>query len=269
MRDVLKNYQFASPKKSKKKKWKLWLSISSLAVCFLLLILLVKVVLSWPGLNVQKFAVTNGSQIENKYILSAVTNQMLQSRLRALLGPRNILFWGLGGKPSEPQNLPEIANVSISANLFGRNVSIDATPRVPFGVICESTSTNCFVFDQKGVVFSSSPDVKGPLILKVNDMTGRNIVLGQNILPESVWRDNFFGILQSLKNASFTAANISFDDFSSREWSVNLLNGPVFYFSFDSTPDNLSYILANLSARLDFKKATYIDFRVPGRIYYK
>lgn len=269
MRDVLKNYQFAGPKKSRKKRWKLWLLISSLAVCFLVLIFLLKAVLSWSGLNVKEINVTNDSHVGNSHLLGALTNQMLQSRLRALLGPENILFWGIGKKPSSLQNLPEIASVSVSASLFSRTVSIDALPRVPFGVICEATSTTCFVFDDSGVIFSQSPDVEGPLILKVNDMTGRHLMLGENVLPESTWLDNFLGTLKSLKAANFAVAQVTFDDFSSREWSVNLLDGPVFYFSFDATPDNLSYILANLSARLDFKKATYVDFRVPDRIYYK
>lgn len=269
MKDALQKYRITGDRKAKKKKFRRYL-FSGLAVfAVLLVIFFLKLLLSWQGLEVSRISVANPTLVSDASLVSAIKDQMLQSKLRALVGPTNILFWGLGTKPSSLENLPALRSVSISSDIFQKTVSIDAVPRTPFGVICEATSTTCFTFDKTGIIFSPSPDVQGPLILKINDMTGRNLILGENILPEQSWLNNFLSVVNDLKNSAIGVKEIDFNSFSLREWQVSLLHGPVFYFSFDFVPDNFGYVLSNLASRMNFSKTSYIDFRVMDRIYYR
>lgn len=269
MKDALEKYRITGNRKAKKRKFRLYLFTGLGIFAVLLVIFFLKLLLSWEGLAVSKISVANPTIVSDASLVSAIKDQMLQNKLRALFGPTNILFWGLGAKPSSLENLPALRSVSISSNLFQKTVSIAAEARKPFGVICEATSTTCFTFDQDGVIFSSSPDVQGPLILKVNDMTGRHLILGESILPEKGWLTNFLSIVDDLKAGNVGVKEIDFNSLSLREWQVVLLRGPVLYFSFDFVPDNFDYVLSNLESRLNFARTSYIDFRVLDRIYYK
>ncbi len=269
MKEIPKNYKIGEYRSGRKKKLKVWILISALSLFLLLLVFLAKVIISWSELNVSSVKFLNQTNVSNSSLMSRLENQMLTNKLRALLGPGNILFWSLGQKPSSLGSLPEIKKLNVNADLMGRTVSIEATPRTPFGVICEATSTDCFVFDKSGIIFAPSPDVQGPLILKINDFTSRHLILGEDVLPEANWFNNFLNTVNILKLNNFAISEIDFSDLSLREWQVHFVNAPTFYFSFDFVPDNLGYILSNLSSRMDFSKVSYVDFRVPDRIYYK
>jgi hypothetical protein len=269
MKDALEKYRVTGERKAKKKRFKFYLLLGLSAAMVLLLIFAAKFAISWQGLEVSSISVSNPTAVPNATIITALRNEMLESRLRAVIGPGNILFWGLGVKPSSLSVLPELRSVMVDSNLLKKTVSIDAVPRVPFGVICQATTTTCFTFDNSGVIFSASPDVEGPLILKVNDMTGRNLILGETILPQASWFKNFMSVIQGFSSAHLAIKEVDFNDFSLREWQVVPLQGPIFYFSFDFAPDNLGYLLTTLTQRMNFAKTTYVDFRVLDRIYYK
>ncbi len=267
--DVFRDYKFQGAKRSKKRRVKFWMLLSLAAFLALLVIFFIKLVLEWRVFDVSGISVSNPTSVPNAEIINSVRNLMLRSRTKALVGPRNMLFWGIGAKPSSLEDLPAVKSVDISSNLMKRTVSISVVPRTPAGVICEATSTVCFVFDESGIIFSPSPDVEGSLILKVNDFTGRYLMPGENVLSDPDWFQNFMAVVNTLKSKGFAISEIDFNDLSLREWQVSLIDGPVFYFSFGFVPDDFSSILANLSMRMDFKRASYVDFRVPDRIYYK
>ncbi len=269
MKDVLEKYRVTGERKAKKKRFKFYLLLGLSVVALLLLIFAAKLAISWQGLAVSSISVSNPTTLPDAAIVTALRNEMLQSKLRAVIGPGNILFWGLGAKPASLETLPELRSVTVDSNLFKKTVSINAIPRSPFGVICEATTTTCFTFDDNGIIFSASPDVEGPLILKVNDMTGRNLILGETILPQASWFKNFMSVIQGFSAAHLAIKEVDFNDLSLREWQVVPLQGPVFYFSFDFAPDNLGYLLSTLAERMNFAKTTYVDFRVLDRIYYK
>lgn len=269
MKEVLQNYNFHETRKNKKRRIKIWIIISSISVFFLLLVFLMKAAVSWRGLNIAGINFVNETNVSNSNLLSYLEKNMIRNKLRAYLGPENILFWSLGHKPASLYDLPSIKSLNVESNLFSRTISVEASPRVPYGVICESTSTSCYVFDDQGIIFSSSPSVQGPLILNINDFTGRHFILGENILPEGQWFNNLINTLNIMKQNNFTVSEIDFNDLSLREWQIKTMNGPEFYFSFNFIPDNLSYVLSNLSSRMNFSKISYVDFRVPERIYYK
>ncbi len=269
MKETLQNYNLHETRKSKKKKIRFWIIISSLSVIFLIMVFIVKAVISWSGLNVSGVNFLNQTNIANSSLLSYLEKDMMRNKLRAVFGPENILFWSLGHKPNYLYDLPSVKNLNVGLNLFRRTISIEASPRTPYGVVCEATSTSCFVFDDQGVIFSSSPSVQGPLILSINDFTGRHFILGESILPDKSWFENLINTLKIMKQNDFSVSEIDIDDLSLREWRIKTMTGPDFYFSFNFIPDNLSYILSNLSSRMNFSKISYVDFRVPERIYYK
>ncbi len=234
------------------------------------LIGLVYVLLYASFLKVKTIQISSDlTSLDPDLVTASLSAQMIgQSRLLAMLGADNILFWWLGKKPTQLETIPALADVSVATNLFRREVDIKPAERVLSGILCLPTN-DCYGFDGSGVVFSKMPQSQGSLILRIDDQNQRNVSLGSKILPNDQWVNNIFQTLKVLAANNVSIASVGIRPLDLKEWQVDLVAGPIFYFSLNFMPDNLDGILQNLLKRLDLSKLQYLDFRVENRIYYK
>ncbi len=199
----------------------------------------------------------------------AVTRELEDRSLRALLGPDHILFWALGRKEVPPSPLlADLSSIGVQVDLLNRMVTINVHERQAIGVWC-SGETACYSFDASGTLFAQAPDVFGSLLLRVDDESGRVLSVGQPALPDPTWLPNLLQTLDGFRGSGIAVTGIHIKDLSVREWQADTSVGPVFYFSLTSVPSDFTGTLKDLPTRVNLSTLTYLDFRVPGRIYYK
>jgi len=230
---------------------------------------LVYFVLRSPWLSVTEINTPDLPGISGEDISDALKIQMLGNHVRAMLGPRNILFWKWGSYPDSLWRFPALKNLGVQTDFWKRSVNITAEERKLWGVVCDAAGSICYGLDENGIIFSQVPDVSGSLLLKIGYASNRVFLLGQPLFSRPEWFSNFRGTIDALNRNGFRVVAIKSVDLSSREWTAQLAQGPDFYFSLNFMPENLDSILKGLGSKLDFNKTSYIDFRVPNRIYYK
>lgn len=221
-------------------------------------------------MKVNEFKIEGISTIDKNTLFGLLAAEVIRGESwRAFFGQDNLIFW-LGVKnDSLKEKIPLLADLKLKTNLWEQRVEISVLERQFKGIWCLVKSQQCFIFDKEGVVFNVAPLAEGNLLLKVNDESNRSINLGQLVLPDFSWFEKMFIVLDMIKKEEMLPADIRIKDINLREWEAAIFNGPRFIFSFESIPENLSEIIKSLKNQLNFSKLYYIDFRIPGRIYYR
>lgn len=256
-------------KSGKKNRSRLFLIILILFLFVAITVAAIYMIFSAEFLKVEKLSIDTVRGVSNEKLISEIeTNIVGGSTLASLLGPDNILFWRISPKRlTFASVLPIISEVSRNVDMKNRQVSISVREREGFGTWC--AVDECFVFDKEGVIFAKAPDSEGILVIRIDDLNARRPIIGIPIFPNLEWRDNFFNTLKIIKERNIPILKIIVKDFSLREWEVVSTLGFSFYFSFDFVPDNLSAVITNISDRIPFSNISYLDFRVPNRVYYQ
>jgi hypothetical protein len=199
--------------------------------------------------------------------------------------------------------VPLIKEVLIKTNLIRGEVSIRLSLREKYGIWCflknnliqeeeidnslnndieDSSSTIlskdlsffsdfdkfiCYWFDSNGIIFDIAPSTQGQLINKVIDLSGDNINhLGEAILPLDKFK-NLLEMFNVIKISGLSYQTLYLKDKNTDELSTSDSIKPVFYFSLRNNPSYAIGPLKNMFSTL--KNASYIDLRVPNRIYYR
>ncbi|MBI5732916.1 hypothetical protein HY967_03085 [Candidatus Jorgensenbacteria bacterium] len=218
--------------------------------------------------KIKKLEVIGSRRIASDAVVDAVVNTMQEVSWRRWFDRDHILFWLLGEKPKGSLGkLPIVEDISIKIDAWERTIRMDVRERDLFGIWC--TVQDCYGFDRNGVVFASAPVSIGSLLLKVEDENDRLIVSGYSVLPDRRWIQNIITTLPALIANQFNIVKIKIKELNLREWVITVDDGLDLYFSLDFVPESLNDILENLRDRLRLDGLTYIDFRVPNRIYYK
>ncbi len=218
-----------------------------------------------------------------------------RSKLTAFLGTHNILVWDSDTLPETKifkAKYSDLKGIEVKKSLVQRSLDIEYERRSRKGVWClqqartnaDFTQTNadnsssspresaseCWWFDENGIVFARAPTIEGNLLFRVDDYTGRTLAPGDAVLEER-FITNLFRIFAFLNQSDFQVRSLRLDDLALQEISTNALNSstPKIYFSlrFDPEPDLKP--LQDLAVSSTFNNIQYIDLRVENRIYYK
>ncbi len=265
-----KSGEFLVRRKNKRVNFKFLIVSFSFLTLGGLFIFLVHFSLYSDFMTVKSSEVKGVDAAKGGYVKQTLIREMIGSGgWRRYFGPDNMLFWIIGKKPDFTKvDLPFLASLNLETNLAGRDLEVSVKEREFFAVWCLSDG-HCFSIDQDGIVFAEAPEIQGSLILKINDENTRTLVLGNSVVPNNWWLGNVFESLRLIKARGFSVSSVKIKDFGLEEWEAQIYSGPSFYFSLNFVPENFSGVIDSVSKKLDLTKLSYLDFRVPGRIYYK
>jgi len=224
-----------------------------------------------------------------------------QSKIAEFLGPENILIWKPEKISEFIKNYPQIAELKIEKNYFGREIKISVLERERFGIWCFYSQINaddkqidadnisenlrsnlresafCGWFDKKGVIFSEALMAEGQLINKVDDFSSRSfppeadqplaVNLGEPALEEK-FLSNLFKIFEILEKSDLKIKSLRLENLEFQEVVTDSPLMPKIHFSLRINPE---FALAALESikKIGFEKIEYIDLRVENRAYYK
>lgn len=249
-------------------RWKLWFAIF---VCVIILLGGIAYVALYTSVFHVSTIEIEGARapILHPVFITSVTAAALTnaSWWQKIIGPDNTLFWNAVTLP-HMLGQRDIASVIIATPFFSGPVIMHVTERVAIGVWCIDEQ-KCFAFDKDGIAFASAPDVRGVLILRVKDMSGRRTVHGGLVMGDRKWFENFILTISALQKAGLTPTKIIIRDQSLREWVAQTSSGVSLYFSLAFTPNNLEEVIKNLKIQIPIDTLEYLDFRVSNRLYYR
>lgn len=170
---------------------------------------------------------------------------------------------------------PSITDITIRKKLF-HTVIIDFAKRIQVGIWCHPAAdhpqgNNCHYFDKDGVAFAETPETEGSLILKIEDLSKNNILLGDKVLDNNqinfiiafnnkILENNKFKILEFKIKPS---PSVDLEAVTNKNWSIYL----------DEKQDPAVAVNNLLSILEEAVKNTenleYVDLRIPSRVFYK
>lgn len=158
----------------------------------------------------------------------------------------------------EPQ-APDAANVSSSSS------TASTSNEMILSTIVNSNS-KCYWFDNTGLIYDRAPATTGTLVKSLNELGGRNLELGDNILPKEIL-DKMFKIFDILDRAEINVINYELPDLKLEEFSAILPNKTVIYFSLRNDIATIFEALQSIKPKLYELK--YVDLRSSNKIFYK
>lgn len=224
-----------------------------------------------PLFYIQNINFSDETTLNRDYILNMISD------IAPLGLGKNLIILSKSRLKSElAAAFPAIADVTIKKKPF-HTLVINFQNRVQIGIWCHPVSdeprgNRCYYFDKDGIAFAPVPQTEGSLILKVEDLSKKDIVLGDKILDtdkisfitafsDKIAENNKFKILEfKIK------PNSSVDLEAVTDWGFSVY--------LDETQDpviataNLFTVL-NESIKNSTSNLAYIDLRTPnGRIFY-
>ncbi|MFA5870581.1 MAG: hypothetical protein WC842_01670 [Candidatus Paceibacterota bacterium] len=219
-----------------------------------------------PMLRIGEFSIIGANSKEEAKI--AIINYFDSSRSFFSPAADRIVFWMQYNEEfiQSPPFLPYASSIKLTSNIAEKKVTAEIIPRVMSGVWC--ISEKCFVFDDNGIVFAEAPDVSGSLILKIRDENNTPVSLGRSVLSGEEFSSIKKAILSIQKN-KIPISEVLIQNMELKEWATVAPNGFSIKFSFNSIPDDLDSVFKGIFERTNIDKLTYIDLRVPNRVYFK
>lgn len=238
-----------------------------LAVFFLLIIGAGYLVVYSPLFHITRIN-ADGTQINANDLIENLKEFLKsQSKIAGFLSSENILIWKQEKISEFLKNYPQIAELNIEKDYFERTIKIDIKEREKYGIWCQSAVSNCFWFDKKGIIFAEAPMVEGALINKVEDLTGRDLKIGDTII-EQRFLDNLLKIFAVLDETNLGKGFLNLENLSLQEIIFESPDRFKIYFSLRFDP---AFSVAGIKSLREtgLEKMNYIDFRVENRVYYK
>lgn len=211
------------------------------------------------------------SENEDLPIMEFLKRESKINFLANILGEDHFFAWSSQIPKNKLSALPEIEAISINKNYQENKLEVKVMEKEPFGVWCfkKNSPPSCFWFNEKGILFRSSPIVSGNLIFVISDFEQNTKNLGDSILPEESLSDNFISILRTISDANLRPQTISLSNLELQEVNVKLQEGVEILFSLRFPSRVFTEFLKSLSSRPDFQKINYVDLRTENRAYYQ
>lgn len=187
-----------------------------------------------------------------------------KSKISSFLGAENILIWKETGADFLLK-YPQLEKIEIEKSYPKRLLKINLVKKTKKGAWCAPAA--CFWFDEKGELFAEAPFVEGGLILTLNDFSGRELKIGDSVLPED-FLANFFKIVGFLEKNGLAAKNLKLEDISFQEITAESGDALQIRFSLRNDPAFAEPAVQSLK-EIGMEKVEYIDLRVENKAYYK
>lgn len=220
-------------------------------------------------LRVSSITIEGTERTPEESVYRALFASTPRSWFQGSLGPDHIFYWSLSGEhPDARRIMAELSSVTFETGWFERAVRIRVEERQPFGIWCPHEDA-CAVFDKEGITFASAPRTFGTLLLKIDGETGLLPVVGEPLFRNPEWLPRIIETLDALRKAELPAKAVRVRAIALREWEAVTPSGTRLLFSFDFVPPQLAAVLLDFGNKEKLNTLSYVDFRVPGRMYYK
>ncbi|MDP3725536.1 MAG: hypothetical protein Q8R20_03655 [Nanoarchaeota archaeon] len=203
---------------------------------------------------------------EKEIIVEAVRVLEKEDWWKNVLGRDHILFWRPGNIQGIEKTLRKLKTARVERSMEKRAVIIEVEEEEANGVWCVPGGV-CFAFNEKGVLFAESPDVRGYLIIKIMGEEGAPTAVGDEVLGNAEWFQNIRKTIEGVEGAGIKIRSAEMRDRGRKEWSIETAEGAEMLFSLDRSPENIGLILQEL--KKEGEKGRIMDFRVPEKIYIK
>lgn len=223
--------------------------------------------------------------LDEQFVLEEMRIFLNETKFIALKQNNWFLFSSFGLQQYLQEKFPKIGSLSISKK-FPDGLVINFQEREMVGIWCainiktmedSPVSRNCFYVDKNGVIFDEAPQIKGSLILVINDFSPQDTIeIGRAVIKESLLGKFILGKEFLEEELSLGIGAFEILEFEPEEFRVQVMAGPVegwiIYFSeihdFNSQLLALKEILNKIPER-EMRAFEYVDLRVEGRAYYK
>ncbi|EKE18957.1 MAG: hypothetical protein ACD_9C00187G0005 [uncultured bacterium] len=168
----------------------------------------------------------------------------------------------------------KIRNVTVTKK-FPDSVNINIDERKALMVWCGKEK--CYLMDESGTPYSeadfNSPEFAQNHLLKINDFSGREIVIGEKIV-DSVYEKYVLDAKDALGKTGFEAnGEYSTPSRMAEEIRIKTIQGPELYFSTQFPLETaLNALIAVIKKEITHEKQgeiEYIDLRNEGKVFYK
>ncbi|MDO8537202.1 MAG: hypothetical protein Q7R94_03070 [bacterium] len=256
-------------------------------------------ILRSPIFRIQQITIVGNNKVSSAEIADLLYARVLRGNwryLKALLGFKNILIWPEKLTASDLIFLPTLKSLSVEKNYETRSMTVRVEERTAYGIWClqeplinvdktqmnadsaqdqrqsasnpRSSASECWWFDDGGIIFSRAIGAEGGLILAVSDYSQNKLGLNIRVLPER-FITNLFSIFKVLRASEFNIKEIRLNDLSLEELEVWTYDGPKLYFNLRFPADNSLAAIQDFVSKPGFSKLQYLDFRVENKVYYK
>jgi hypothetical protein len=255
-----------------------------LAGALVLIIFLVWFVSRSGFFDVRSIHIANAKPLTDSEVITDAETAISQTAAwkSHTLGFKNMLTWPDELTGSDLVLSPQIADMKIAKDYWGKQMTITIQVRTPAGIWCTALSSgaadttssaisgffSCFTIDNTGFTFANAPHAEGGLVHVIDDYTGRNIGLATSTLP-SEFIVNLFSAFHALQAARIGVREVRLENLALQELRVTTYDGPDIYFSLRFNEDDAAAVLSSLKSRGGFSNLGYVDFRVQNRAYYK
>jgi cell division septal protein FtsQ len=262
---------FVSDRKKKRRQRRKYLfSVLAIIAIYLFLYAFQWFIFSSPFLGVNHIVVQGNSSVSSGDIELLVEANALHNHdlFPAVFGFNNMLTWPDQVVSSDLKVIPQLESLSISKDYFTHTITINVSERIPFGIWCFSLNSECYWFDNTGIMFERSLDTQGDIIFDVQDHSQTPKGLNQAILPDE-FVPNFISIMNVLRQTGLGVQEIDLNDLALEQVDALTTNGPSLYFSLRFSADDYLEYIQKLMLEPSFNKIQYIDCTTQDRIYYK
>lgn len=264
-----KNVLQYSPKKRKKKNTFKVVYISAI----ILVVLLggcIFFIFKSQFFRVSKISVSGNRLLGSEEVVSALSSKIAEnSFFVSLLPHENILFWVFADSDYVFSYPPELEGVNLNVNFSDKKVYINVLEFNVKHIICKSKENVCYGLTEEGIVFSKIPEVKGSLILKIEDESEEPVILGSPYFENLNFIKNISETNLILERSDLKPFLIRVRSISLNEWEAVFKGDFLMYFSGDFIPQNLPLVLSELKVDDNISMFEYVDFRVKDKVFYK
>lgn len=221
--------------------------------------------------TMREISITGERLLSEEEIKKALVSEInTASFIARFLGPEHSVFWLFAKSEyffSEPT---ELESISLNFDFWPRRASIEVTERSVAHIICRPTEGACYGVTESGMIFARIPEVRGPLILRLEDnQSDFPVVLGSQYFGDQAFLPHVYETSNVLADAGILPTLLRVRDKRLYEWEAVLGNGPTLYFSGFFVPQNLAGVVEDIRNATSFENLSYIDFRVENKVFYK
>lgn len=165
-------------------------------------------------------------------------------------------------------DFPYISSFTITKNYFERTIYIKAVARQQEFIWCMTGVGDCYWVDDTGFVFSNAPQVSGGDLAVIDDSSGRDIGIGDYVLPSDLFT-YFAEDMKVLSKLKVPISSIRISDINHEEMVVVTSGGPEIYlgFNFDPVASGDDVVIEQAMRSAYWSKYCYIDLRTIYKAY--